>query len=265
MSWINRLEHKIGHWAIPHLIRYIAAFTALCFILVRMNPAYQQFLVLDRDLLLKGEVWRLVSYLFIPPTGSFLGLPDWLLGAFYIMYLMWIGDGLEQAMGAFRLNLYYLLGMIGTTAAVLLTNSDPEGFMLGTTLFFAFARYYPDATVNVMLVLPVKVIWMAWFTAAVLLFMFLVAPFGIKLSMLVSMVNFLIFFGPELITSARFRHQVRERRSQFEKAQITADAEFAMHKCQVCGRTEHTNPELEFRVATDGEEYCAAHLPSKQG
>jgi len=262
MSWINRLEHKIGHWAIPHLMRYIAAFTALCFILIQWSPDYVQTLVLDRDLVLKGEIWRLVSYLFIPRIGSIF--PGWFVAAFYILYLFWVGDGLEQAMGAFRLNLYYLLGMLGTTAAALLTNSDPTGAMLSTTLFLAFARFFPESTIYVMFIVPVKILWMAWFTAALLALSFLVSPWQGKLSILAGLVNFFVFFGPDFVKWMRFRQEVSSRRTKFEKAQITADAEFAMHKCQVCGRTERTNPELEFRVSADGEEYCAAHLPSRQ-
>src|SRR5436190_10768293 len=109
MNWINRLEMKFGHWAIPGLLRYVAALNALSFVLAMVNPQYLKFLYLDPNLVMQGEVWRLITYLFIPTLGGFF--PGWFSMAFYVIYLMWVGDGLERAWGAFRLNLYYLIGM----------------------------------------------------------------------------------------------------------------------------------------------------------
>src|SRR5438093_4080826 len=115
MKWFAALEARFGHLAIPGLIRGIALLNALVFILYRTNPQMLQLINLDRQRVLSGEVWRLVTYIFIPQFGGFL--PDTLAVLFYIMFLWVVGDGLEQAWGAFRLNLFYLIGMIGTTVA----------------------------------------------------------------------------------------------------------------------------------------------------
>ncbi|MEQ1862557.1 MAG: hypothetical protein ABMA13_21770 [Chthoniobacteraceae bacterium] len=262
MSILDQLESKYGHWAIPGLLRYVAALNALCFVLVQFNPGYIAFLVLDRDLVLQGEVWRLLSYIFVPRLGGLF--PDWLTMGFYVLYMLWVGDGLEKAWGAFRLNAYYLLGMIGTTIAALLANGDPAGFMLNTSLLLAFARFYPDTTILFMFVLPVKVKWLAWITGAALIYGLFISGWTQRLATIAALLNFFVFFGRELYEQARTHREVSERRMRFENDQRDAQGD-ALHRCHVCGRTEDTTPELEFRVAGDGEEYCAEHLPPRAG
>jgi len=80
----------------------------------------------------------------------------------YIFYLIWMGNSLEHAMGEFRLTLFYLLGMVGTTVGAFIANADQSGFLLNATLLFAMARFFPDTVIYVMFVLPVKIKWMAW-------------------------------------------------------------------------------------------------------
>jgi hypothetical protein len=260
MHWLNRLEQKVGHLAIPALMRYVAGLTALCYVLVKINPNYLDVLWLQPSLVLEGQVWRLFTYLFIPIVGGFL--PDWLFGAFYILYLMWIGDGLERAMGTFRMNAYFLLGMIGTTIAAWITGGTPGGGYLYLSLFLAFARFFPDVIIYVMFILPMKVKWIAWLDVAFLLLAFMGGAWTTRAAILVGFINYFLFFGRELVTEARFRHQVMERKARFVR-EIKSDEGEAMHRCAVCQRTEATNPELDFRVSADGEEYCAEHLPKK--
>jgi hypothetical protein len=178
-------------------------------------------------------------------------------------------------MGAFRVNLFYLLGMLGTTAAVFLANSDPSGFLLNSSLFFAFARFYPDTSIYLLFILPVKVKWMAWVSAALLLLNFLSDPgvvvlferyqfrigstWAMRVAVLVALANYLVFFGREIVNDARHRQDVTQRRRRFESA-VASDEE-ALHRCEVCGRTELVAPDMDFRVAKDGHEYCAEHLP----
>ncbi len=256
MKWIDRAEVKFGHLAIPGLLRIVAGFNALCYVLIKLNPHFREFLYLDWNLVMHGEVWRLLTYIFVPTIGGLF--PEWFGAAIYIYYLMWIGDGLEQAMGSFRVTLFYLLGMLGTTVAAFLTNSDPAGFALNSSLFFAFARFYPDTMIYLMFLLPVKVKWMAWVSAAFTLLGFLGGNWTSRAALLVALANYLVFFGPEIIHDARHRQDVTKRRRKFESAAAEADA---LHRCEVCGRTELVAPEMDFRVAKDGHEYCAEHLP----
>ena len=254
MSLLDSLERRFGRFAIPGLIRIVAGFNALVFVLARLNPQFVQMLDLDRSAILHGQVWRLVTYIFIPTTNS----PIWIV--FVLLFLWFIGEGLERAWGAFRLNLFYLIGMIGTTIAAFFFGSNFSNTMLNASLFFAFARFYPEEVIYVFFVLPVKVKWLAWISAALLLFGFVTSPNAYRMAVIASLANYIIFFGPEIVRAARHRHETATRRRRFDDR--SRPDEEALHHCATCGATELTNPNLEFRVARDGEEYCLAHLPS---
>lgn len=258
MKWIDRAERNFGHLAIPHLIRLIAGFNALVFVLYKLNPRFRLWLVLDPEAVKHGEVWRLVSYVLIPSIGG--PVFDWLVAALYIYYIWWIGDGLEDAMGSFRVNLFYLVGMLGTTAAAFF--SDATNFataMLNSSLFFAFARFYPDVTIYLMALVPVKVKWLAWFSGLGLVYGFVVGGWDYRIAVLAAFANYFLFFGREIFQETVHRREVDLRRRRFQNAQL--DDDVAIHRCSLCGRTEHTAPELEFRVAKNGHEYCMEHLP----
>jgi len=89
----------------------------------------------------QGEVWRLVTYIFIPSIGS--PIVDWLFAALYIWYLWWLGDGLESAMGSFRVNVFYFLGMLGTTVRRFFTGGNFSTFMINSTLFSPLPGFIP--------------------------------------------------------------------------------------------------------------------------
>ncbi|HEX8296125.1 MAG TPA: rhomboid family intramembrane serine protease [Chthoniobacteraceae bacterium] len=257
MNWIDRVERKIGHLAIPNLIRIVAGFNVLVFVLCKLNPPFLGWLTLDPAKILNGEVWRLITYVFVPTFGS--PVTDWLFVALYILYLWFIGDGLESAMGSFRVNLFYFLGMIGTTAAAMLTGASFGTTMLNYSLLFAFARFYPDTVIYIMMVLPMKVKWIAWFSGALVLLGFLGSGWSYRAAVLVALGNFFLFFGREIFREVVHRQETQSRRRRFEADQLPADA--FLHQCTVCNRTEQSAPDLDFRVSKDGNEYCSEHLP----
>jgi membrane associated rhomboid family serine protease len=253
MTWLDKLERRAGFLAIPGLMRIVVGFTALVFALVWFNPGFGSVLELDPARIRHGEIWRLVTYIFLPRTASFL----WII--LFLWFLWFIGDGLEQAWGAFRLTLYFFVGMIGTTAAAFFFGARFSNSMLFASLFYAFARFYPDQVIYVLFILPVKIKWLAWVSAAFLLFGFFVNSSSYRMALVAAFVNYLIFFGPEIIHEARHRGEVSARRKRFAR-QSRSEAE-PLHKCAICGATELSDPNLDFRVARDGEEYCIAHLP----
>ena len=263
MTWLDKLERRIGFLAIPGLLRYVGFLTALVFVLEKVNPGYLRLLDLDPVAVMHGEVWRLVTYIFIPQMASMLPLPDWVNVAFYILFLWWMGNGLESAWGAFKLTIFYLLGMAGTTVAAFFFGAAFSNLMLTASLFFAFARFYPDLVIYFAYILPLKVKWIAWFSAAVLLVQIAVGSMQFRAAAICAMANYLIFFGPAIIHDARHRREVTTRRRRFEMQTREAEAE-ALHRCAICGATEVTDPNLEFRVARNGEEYCLPHLPKPQ-
>ena len=254
MTLLDQLERRIGFIAVPGLIRIIVTFNALVFGLVLLNPGFERFLTLDPAAIIHGEVWRLVTYIFVPQIRHFL----WV--AMALWFLWYVGDGLERAWGAFRVTLFYLVGMIGTTIAAFFFGANFSNALLNSTVFFAFARFYGDEVIYVMFILPVKIKWLAWLYGALLMLGFLTGTNDYRMALLAAMSNYFIFFGPELFQIARHRKDVSERRKRFE-VQTRSDAE-PLHKCATCGATELSDPNLEFRVSRNGEEYCVPHLPS---
>ena len=253
MSFLDKLERRLGFIAIPGLIRAVVTLNALVFVLVLLNKGFDSYLALDIASIRAGEVWRLVTYIFVPQTGHFL------LVVVALWFLWFIGDGLERTWGAFRLTLYFLVGMVGTTVAALLSNSQFSNQMLFTTLFFAFAHFYPEEIIYLFFILPLKIKWIAWIYAAFLLLGFVTQSNSYRMALIAALSNYLIFFGPGVVQQLRQRKEVAVRRQRFD-AQSRSDEE-PLHRCATCGATEISDPSLEFRVARDGEEYCIAHLP----
>jgi len=257
MNFLDRLEFRYGKYAIPGLIRYVVALNALVYVLSKFNPDILILLLLSPQAIMHGQVWRLVTYIFIPQFGGFL--PEWFNAAIYLVFLWWIGNGVEQALGPFKLNVYYLTGMIGVTIAAFFFGQGFSAAILNTSLLFAFAQFYPDEVIFIMYILPAKVKWIAWFSGALLLFHALSGGLDYLASLAIVFANYFLFFGPEIYRNARTRQQVADRRRKFEAAKIPDVA--TLHECSVCHRTEVTNPELDFRVSRDGQEYCREHLP----
>ncbi len=261
MTVLDKLERRIGWIAIPSLVRIIVMFTALVCVLAYTNPHFLSVLDLDAELIKRGQIWRLITYIFIPKSlvqpGAILS-PLWAVVALW--FLWFIGDGLERAWGAFRLTLYFLVGMIGTTIAAFVFHAQFSNGMLAASLFFAFAWFYPDEVIYVMFILPVKIKWLGWIFAAFLVVGFVSGSWGDRAALLLAFSNYFIFFGPEMLHNARHRKDVAARRERFEVQARSADE--PLHRCATCGATELTDANLEFRVSRDGEEYCLAHLPS---
>jgi membrane associated rhomboid family serine protease len=255
MTWLDKLERRFGFLGIPGLMRILVGFTALVFVLIWLNPDFRFLLKLDPVRILRGEVWRLITYIFLPQTYS----PLWLVLALW--FLWFVGEGLEQAMGPFRVTIYFFLGMIGTTVAAFFFGSNFSNAMLISSLFFAFARFYPDQVIYILFILPAKIKWIAWALALFLLLGFVLNTNSYRAALLAAFANYFIFFGPEILRAARHRKEVSSRRKRFEG---DARASEALHHCAICGATELSDPHLEFRVARNGEEYCMPHLSRAQ-
>ncbi len=149
--------------------------------------------------------------------------------------------------------------MLGTTVAAFFFGTAFSNFMLTASLFFAFARFYPDLVIYFAYILPLKVKWIAWFSAALLLLQIITGSMQFRAAAIAAMANYLLFFGPEIVSEARNRQQVTARRNRFQIQSRDPDVQ-ALHHCAICGATELSDPNLEFRVASNGEEYCLPHL-----
>jgi hypothetical protein len=261
MSWISWLEARIGFLGVPRLMQMIALLNGLVYLLHFFQPTYVFALLLIPERILHGEVWRLVSYIFVPEmflgNGNPMLQPLFLFA--YLWFLVWMGDALEHAWGPFRVTLYYLLGMGGVTiAAFFFGGAGLFAFLLNLSLFFAFATIYPDIQIYVLFFLPLKVKWLALLSLAPLLLELILGSLATKAAILVSFLNYFIFFAPGVLTNLQARAETGVRRPKFEPSSLGGET---LHRCAVCKRTEKDGPELEFRVASDGEEYCLDHLP----
>jgi hypothetical protein len=251
---LDRLERHLSRFAIPHLIRYVVALNALVFILVSLDPKYISALVLDRDAILQGQIWRLVSWIFIPETLS----PIWVI--FYLMIVWWTGDLLESNWGVFRLNAYYFLGMFFCVASALIFGASGGNMFLNLSLFLAVATLAPNLEILFLLIIPLKLKWVALLSLLWPAYILVTGPLPVKMIVVMCLGNYLIFFGPSFIRQLREKRVTDRRRAKFEAAK---DDSPTLHRCEVCGITEVTDPHADFRVASDGKEYCTNHLPNQ--
>ena len=261
MKLLNLLERKLGrNFGIRGLMTYIIGFNALVFFLVLMDKSgrFFSYLTLIPAQVLKGEVWRLVTYAFIPPTFS----PLWFIFTLYFYYM--IGTTLEHEWGTFKFNAYYLIGMLGTTAAVFITGGVGTSLYLNLSLFLAFAYIYPNYQMLIFFVLPVKIKYLAWLDAAFLAYTILVADLPGKAAAIVAVLNFILFFGGDILRTLK---SGRKRYYNYQNFQSKIPRNYTIHKCEVCGRTEADSKDLEFRYCTECEgdhEYCMEHLYNHQ-
>jgi hypothetical protein len=265
MTILDRLENALARFAIPGLIRYVVALNALVFILIAMNPSYDNALVLDRTAILRGEFWRVFSWIFLPGTTSFF----WIF--FYLLFTWWLGDLLEQTWGTFRLNAYYFLGMFLCIASAMifgapggsrfpnLFGTSGGNLFLNLSLFLAVATLAPDLEILLFFILPVKIKWVAMFSMLFPLSVLVLGPLPEKMIVAMCLGNYLVFFAPSFFRQSLDRGKVQRRRAQFESAKLPVTE--SLHRCETCRITEVTDPDAEFRVAADGHEYCISHLP----
>ena len=259
MPLINRLESKLGRFAIPGLVQLIAGLQLLTLFLLYFSRseaqgAFIESLLFDREKVFQGQVWRMFSFLFVPSTKNlfFALITAW--------FMMWVGKGLEQAWGAFRVNVFVIGGMLAVAAGAMIFGYATSGVWFFQTFIFAFAMFYPNEEILLMLVLPVKIKWVAWIGAGMMFFTIILQPILI-IPIFFANLAFLVAFGPEFVRSRLHMAEVSQRRQRFERAQLPETEAF--HKCAQCGKTEHDDRHLEWRVTDDGEEYCSACRPPK--
>ena len=206
-SLLERLERKLSRYAIRNLMLYIVIGMATVFVTdMVVAPvtgfSFSRWMSFSRSAILRGEVWRLITFIFIPPNSS----PLFIIFSLYFYWM--IGTGLQSQWGSFRFNLFYLCGIIGSVIAGFITGVTTNVY-LNMSLFLAFALIYPDFQV-LLLVLPVKVKWLALIDVAMLLLMLLSGTWSDRLALAMSMANLALFFwrdGYQTIKNAYRRYQ----------------------------------------------------------
>ena len=257
MSWLNKLERRLGRYAIRELIVYIIGINGLVYVLSRAYPQSSAIglLAFDPYLILRGQVWRLFTFIFIPPATSVL----WIFFILYFYYI--VGIGLEHEWGSFRFNVYYFTGMIATAAAAFVTGQGTTSLYLNLSLFLAFAYIYPDYQILLFFILPVKVKYLAWLNWVFLGLTVFTAPLAAKIAAVASVFNYFLFFGKEIISTMGSRSSTYQRRMTFASRSMPKGT--TIHRCTVCGMTEKDDRTMDFRYCSTCEgdyEYCMKHL-----
>ena len=265
-------------FGIPNLMRVIVIGNVAVYVLMLLTQANDanalSFLTFNLNALLHGEVWRLVTFVFVPAYSS----PFALLISLYFYY--WIGSTLERQWGTAKFNLYYISGALLTVLGVVLASlitGNPYLTAAGTgyvnlSMFFAFAFLFPDTTVLLFFILPVRMKWLAYLDGALFAFDIIKAIgahnwAGVVLP-IVALLNFAVFIWPEVhYLKERAKYQNSRKTVQFRQAQQQqakqAQQQGYRHKCAVCGRTDTDYPDLQFRYCSKCVGYhcfCQDHI-----
>lgn len=238
------------------------------FVLLLVNTEAAELFTFDLEKIKAGEFWRVFSYLFLPPImpGGMFAI---LFMFFAVMISFMMSDAIESEWGVFKMSIYiYALALCQGIAFFTLSAIHPElieklelggGMGLYFSLFITFAILFPHFKFHILMILPVSV----WVLAAIIAVFTILGSIGAPI---VGLFNFITFFPlliwavPYLIKLAKNNGQATIRRKSFE-AKNRAREEEAFNECHICKQTEKDDPDLTFRVAPDGEEYCLKHLP----
>lgn len=204
-------ERRLRRMAVPNLMNYIVGGMAICYVLMMAVPGLYNWLWLSRAGLLRGELWRLVTFIFIPGGTSVISL---LLS----LYFYWtIGSTLERQWGTFKFNLFYFTGVIGAILAALITGYSNNSY-LNLSMFLVFASMFPDYQVLLFFILPIKMKYLALLDVALYLWMFLTGGWSARVTILLCLANVFLFVGGDLINTVRREMGYWKTRRNFRRA-----------------------------------------------
>lgn len=260
---------------IRNLMLYVVAGTVLMYLMYLMDPSqlFYRIFCFNRSAILRGQVWRLVTYIFLPTdTNVFF----WAISLYFYYF---IGKSLESQWGPFRFNLFYFSGIILTDLSALILGFNANISNLNLSLLLAFATMYPENRVLLLYVIPVKLKYVAWFYFALIIYELLVYPLADKIFVICALLNYLLFFGSEILQILPdFLRPRGRRRTPFgdfgqkrqkpnpnwaKEYQKHTAAPSYRHKCTVCGKTDTEYPDMEFRYCSRCNGYycyCMEHI-----
>ena len=264
MIYIDRFCRKHPGFGIPRLMMYVSIANVVFWLVGAVNPVLLSYLRFDPYLVLRGQIWRIVTFALYPPSTGMLAFI-----AFYFYY--WIGTTLEQYWGTPKFNLYFFSGILLTllygfliyfiTGIRIQLNAE----YVYLSMFFSFAAMFPDMQVLLFFVIPIKMKWLALVDAAFFVMGVISTAFPVNLLPVVAVLNFFVFCGGELLRAVPRRPTagtVNFRRASAKIRREQRDRLYT-HKCAVCGRTDTDHPELEFRYCSRCAGYhcfCQDHI-----
>ena len=268
LRWVDRFCARHPRFGIFNLMKYLIIGNVAVWLLAMMDTTGTviYYLSFNPKMVLQGEIWRLVSFVFIPNS---LGLTNLLFLYFYYF----IGNVLEQQWGSVKFNFYFYTGMLltviyGFIAYAITGQSMSVGaHYIYLSMFFAFATYYPDTQVLLFFIVPIKIKWLALIDAAFFVYGVATTSFPANLLPLVAVVNYLLFCGELLLPALHLDRAIQRKKINFRQqvSQLRYEQKNAPYRfqCAVCGRTDVSNPELEFRYCSRCAGYhcfCQDHI-----
>ncbi len=278
MKFIDKLERKFGRFGIPNLTIYMIVCYVIGYALMIVNPGILNWLSLEPAYILRGQVWRLVTWVLYPPSTS--GVLWFAIAVLFFYYP--IGTSLERTIGTFKYTLYILSGVVFTILGAfilyfllggnVLVGNVFSTYYISLSTFLAYAMCYPDMQVLLMFIIPVKMKWMAIFYVVIVVYEMIqyvmAGAWYLVIPIVASLLNFIIFyFGTK--DFSRYNPKEIHRRNEFRRAMEpqgrmkSGSGSVTKHKCAICGRTELDDPNLEFRFCSrcnGNYEYCQDHL-----
>ena len=272
--WLDRFCARHPGFGIPNLMKYIVIGNVVVFLLDQFsNGLCSALLSFSPAAIAQGQVWRVVSFVFIPVSSGSTFFSRVILLAISLYFYWFIGNILEREWGSAKFTLFYAVGVVLTILAGLATRgAGVTMFYVNMSMFFSFASLYPDMQV-LFFFIPMKVKWLAWLDLALFAVecvRYLIGGAAVLcLLPLVAVVNYLIFFWPELAgllgrTARRRRYTASKKTVNFQKAARQAQQQKGyIHKCAVCGKTDTDYPNEEFRYCSKYNGYycyCSEHI-----
>lgn len=281
---MSNFEKKFGKYAIKNLSLTLIMCYAAGYLIEMVLPGLFYFLTLNPYAIIHGQVWRLVTWILIPPDSSNL---------FFVLLMLYfyysLGTSLERTWGTYRYNVYIFSGMLFTIIgsflmmgycylvrpadmvaygpSVFFSAVSPlfSTYYVNMSIFLAFAATFPEVQVLMMFIIPIKVKVLGIIYGVMLIANFIQGSAYSRFAMAASLFNFVVFW----ITSKNHIHMSPKqvKRRQEYRREVKRNTGVTKHKCAICGRTELDSPDLEFRFCSKcngNYEYCQEHLFTHQ-
>ncbi len=257
---LDQLERRFGRFAIPNITVILIAGQVMAYIAAELNPESLMRIVLIPQEVLNGQVYRLVTFMFMPPGSMLL----WAFFFWYLFYLM--GTALEYNWGTFRYNMFLLIGYLATIAGSFLTpNGIVTNHFLQGTVFLAFAYLNPYFELRLFFILPIQIRWLALLAWIGYALTFFSGSWTVRVQIVASVLNFFLFFGRDIYYRVKTgRRQMANRAQQLAATRKEPDY---FHICAVCGLTDKADPKMDFRYCSQcsgNEAYCSEHLKNHE-
>ena len=278
----NRFCFRHRNKGIPNLMLYISLGTAVVYVMTMYLREYTLYnlLAFNRDAILQGQVWRLITY----PLTDYRANPLMML-VFLLCYYS-LGRAMENVWGTLRFNLFYFSGIVMMDIYCMIFNCQANAEYLNLSLFLAYATMFPDAQFLLFFIIPIKARILGLIDLVLILLGLVMYPFPSNLFSVISVANYFLFFGKDVANVLPVSWRINARRlfkkrkaaqgqpkvvpfpsaGSYQATVAKPKADYT-HRCVVCGRTDVSDPTLEFRYCSRCSGYrcyCEEHISNHE-